>query len=340
MEDRWLKERAELDYLNTTPRSAKRPTALTISNLRQTIRDAQSVFARARNSDLVHLNLAPAPALPLLRAFVLVAAAKAARARVVLHAHSGRLESCVRQMHYRTLLRLVLAVADAFIVVSKPAEVAISSLGGNVIRIENGVDIDNFRTGPKLTDPLMLSYVGTVCERKGLLDLRDALVLMGQDDAVKLRVLIIGDSKQEGPGVFERIRGAYSAAGLHHVQFMGGIRREALVEALAQTSIFCLPSYWEGLPISVLEAMAAGTAVVATGVGDLPEVLDRGNAGVLVAPRDAESLSRAITRLVHDPAERARLGRAARLRVKKSYDLSRTLRALHGVWVHVLNQSR
>ena len=165
IEDPWLAERAHLDFLNTTPKGVKRPGAATASNMARSIGHAWSVFRKARHADVVHLNLAPAPTLPLLRAFTLALAARIGGARVLLHAHTGRLPSSVRSSTYRLLLRLTLKVVDRLIVVSKPAEQAARTLGSNVIRLENGVDPSRFQTGPKATDPPVLAFVGTAFMR-------------------------------------------------------------------------------------------------------------------------------------------------------------------------------
>jgi glycosyltransferase involved in cell wall biosynthesis len=329
--DGWLRERVEFDYLNTTPKGLKRPAALHPSNLWLALRDALALFGRARGKDVVHLNLAPAPVLPLLRALALCAAAKLAGARIVLHAHSGRLERSAEQPAYRLILGVVLRLVDSFVVVSRSAQVAVGRLSSKTRWIPNGIDVGHVPTGPKADALPTLVFVGTVCERKGLLDLRDALDAL-QRNGIRLnenlRVLIVGDSKQEGPGVYDEILARYAEANLNAVEFTGSVQRNKLLELLAQAHIFCLPSHWEGFPLSLLEAMAAEAAVVATAVGEIPAILEDGNIGILVEPHDAAGLAAAIRRLVNDPQLRKRLGRAARARVEREYrySVSRTWR--------------
>ena len=91
---------------------------------------------------------------------------------------------------------------------------------------------------------------------------------------------------------------------------------------LAALSVVALPSRSEGLPQSLLEAMALGRPVVASRVAGLPDVLDQGRCGLLVPPDDPEALRGAIRRLLDDPALAARLGRAARQRVETTYALA------------------
>ena len=139
LDDPWLRARVRLDFLNTTSQRRGSPGAATVGNARLALAHARQTFARARDVDVVHLNVAPAPALPLLRAIVLCAAARAAGARTILHAHSGRIDRCAQSPLYRALLRSALALTHAFVVVSSSAECAVSALGAaKVVRIPNG----------------------------------------------------------------------------------------------------------------------------------------------------------------------------------------------------------
>jgi glycosyltransferase involved in cell wall biosynthesis len=322
LEDEWLNGRATIEFLNTTPRGAKLPGAFNLRNLNQAMRDALAVFTKGRGCEVVHLNLAPTPSLPLIRALALCLIAKAARTRVILHAHTGRLPSCAEKRTYRLLLRLVDTVADVFVVVSKPAELVARELVRKTLRLDNGVDVRAIETGPKAVDPLVLCFVGTVCERKGLIDLRDALKVVKSRVphlSKRLHVMIVGDSTQEGPDEFERIKRAYADGCLEMTEFSGRLGRAEVIEILGRTSIFVLPSHWEGFPLSLLEGMAAGAAAVATKVGEIPRMLDFGNAGILMQPGDPAALARAVEELLVDPHYRERLGVAARRRVEEEF---------------------
>jgi glycosyltransferase involved in cell wall biosynthesis len=329
--DAWLRERVDFEFLNTTPRGVKRPAAFRLSNLWLVVRDAFALFARARDKDVVHLNLAPAPLLPLLRALILCSTAKLARARVILHAHSGRLERSINQRTFRVAMALVLRLVDSFVVVSRSARAAVGRVSTKATYIPNGIDVRGVPTGPK-DDFSTLVFVGTVCERKGLLDLREALVALQRNGGARnaeFRVFIVGDAKQEGPGVYERIQEMYAQANLTNVDFTGPVQRNELLELLARAQIFCLPSHWEGFPLSLLEAMSAEAAVVATRVGEIPAILDNGNIGILVEPHDPDGLAAAIERLLHDPGLRKRLARAGRSRVEREYGHDKTTLELY-----------
>jgi len=105
--------------------------------------------------------------------------------------------------------------------------------------------------------------------------------------------------------------------------------REALV---ARTRLFVLPSRVEGLPMSLLEAMAAGRAVIASSVGGIPDVIEHGVNGWLVAPGDGRALAEALCTLIDDPDRAARMGAAARATIAAGYAPVRSLEPLERLY--------
>ena len=97
-----------------------------------------------------------------------------------------------------------------------------------------------------------------------------------------------------------------------------------------EADIFCLPSWWEAMPLSLLEAMASGLPVVVTDVGDMARVV--GATGVVVPARAASQLAAAIEELLRDPRRARALGAAARERVVDSFSLDRTLRSIEALY--------
>ena len=319
-----LRERADVTFLNTSRQTGKRPGALTTGNLGDALRDAWRLLRLGRRFDIVHLNVAAAPTLPLLRALVLTLAARASGASVILHAHTGRMDRAAASRAYRVLLGMAGRAASVVAVVSRRAESVAARHVASPVRVENGIDVEAYAGGDKRLPPLV-TFVGTVSERKGLIDLRDALARLRAAD-VAFRATIVGDGRQEGPGAEERVRRAYADAGLGDVRFTGALSHDDVVRMLRESAVFCLPSHWEGFPLSLLEAMAASCAVVATAVGDVPEIV--GDAGIVVPSGDVDGLSDALLRVCSNDERRAALGAAARRRVEERFSWDRTVRAL------------
>ncbi|MEL7227669.1 MAG: glycosyltransferase family 4 protein, partial [Cyanobacteria bacterium J06576_12] len=100
------------------------------------------------------------------------------------------------------------------------------------------------------------------------------------------------------------------------VKFLGWINPAERNQLLQRANAFVLPSYNEGLPMAMLEAMAWALPTISTPVGGIPEFLDDGETGYLVEPGDVEKLAYSMERLIGDEGLRLRLGEQARVRVK------------------------
>lgn len=109
---------------------------------------------------------------------------------------------------------------------------------------------------------------------------------------------------------------------------------------LAAADVFVLPSRWEGLPISLLEAMSAGSPVIATRVEGVDEVVEEGVHGMLVQPESTEELVKAILQLSRDAAQRQRMGSAARLRVLERYTVDRMCERYLKLFEHSLGEGK
>jgi glycosyltransferase involved in cell wall biosynthesis len=100
------------------------------------------------------------------------------------------------------------------------------------------------------------------------------------------------------------------------VSFPGVVARERLGTLYAESSVFCLPSYREGLPMALLEAMALGLPSITTSVGGIGDVVEHDVSGLLVKPGDVDALAAAIERLASDPELARRLGAGAQERIR------------------------
>jgi glycosyltransferase involved in cell wall biosynthesis len=120
------------------------------------------------------------------------------------------------------------------------------------------------------------------------------------------------------------------------VRFLG--HRPDVTKLLLHCDLFVLPSLFEGLPLSVLEAMAAGKPVIATDVGGTDEVVTHGVSGLLVRPADPDALANAINAVLGDPAKAARLGAAGQARVRQLFRAETMVQGVQEVYREVLRQ--
>jgi glycosyltransferase involved in cell wall biosynthesis len=195
-----------------------------------------------------------------------------------------------------------------------------------IIVIHNGIDLDLYQPGSEkrgrarkelcihATQPV-IGTVGNLYPVKGhtyLLKALPIVKIMFPD----IRLLIAGHGRLLGKLLNE----ARTLGIQDHVLFLGF--REDTASLLQAIDLFVLPSISEGLPLSVLEAMASGKSVIATNIGGLGEVVIDGQTGFLVAPENSEALAKRMMLLLGHKSLSDQFGRAGRTRVEKEFSLA------------------
>jgi glycosyltransferase involved in cell wall biosynthesis len=170
---------------------------------------------------------------------------------------------------------------------------------------------------------LFLGYVG---KRKGIFELLKALSLL-KDSLPDIRLAICGD------GQLDSARKMADELGISpNVEFHGWIGAEQRAKEFARASIFTLPSYDEGVPMAMLEAMAAGKAIVVTPVGGIPEVIKDRENGLLVPPGDPHALAQALREILEDSSLRKMLAENAERTVEVRFSPSVVLGQLSRIY--------
>ncbi|MBS0123384.1 glycosyltransferase family 4 protein [Thetidibacter halocola] len=175
--------------------------------------------------------------------------------------------------------------------------------------IHCGVDPVRYAAAPH--DGCHVLFVGRLAGVKGVPVLLDALGRIAPDHP-GLRVTLIGD----GP---DRAALERQAQGLP-VTFTGYRSQEEVAQALASADLFVLPSFAEGLPVVLMEALAAGVPVVTTQIAGVPELVTPGETGWLVPPGDAAALADAMARALADPERRRVMGKQGRVVVDAEFN--------------------
>lgn len=240
----------------------------------------------------------------------------------------------------RRLLRRLLERARVAITVSDANVAYLARLAGpglaegRIVRIYNGVDLDAFRppSRPASDGPPLILAVGRLVEKKGFDVLVEACGMLRERGA-SFRCAIAGKGPLE-----EALRVRVRRLGLQQrVQLVGPLPRGRVAELLREAAVLAVPSIVggdgnrEGLPTVIPEAMASAVPVVATSVSGIPEAVEDGATGLLVRPADAAALADALETLLGDPQLRAEMGRAARARAERLFDIERNVRELEAV---------
>jgi colanic acid/amylovoran biosynthesis glycosyltransferase len=184
-----------------------------------------------------------------------------------------------------------------------------------------GVDTEEFASverGPHTAGVSVLS-VGRLVDRKGHAVLLEAVRRL-RAGGIDVRAIVVGDGPARGQlGALAEELGIAAA-----VEFAGAVGQDEIRRFYESADVFCAPSFAEGVPVVLMEAMAMGLPVVATRVMGVPELVEDRVSGKLVAPGRADLLAEAIGELAAEPAERRRLGEAGRSRVIAEFDIDRS----------------
>ena len=117
-----------------------------------------------------------------------------------------------------------------------------------------------------------------------------------------------------------------------HVKFFGALPHEIVIEHYSRADIFVLSSRREGIPVSVMEAMATGLPVVAPDVTGLPELIDNGQTGLLVHPADPVAFADAIIELASNPKIYQHFSRMSRAKIEEEFNIKRSVEQLVQLW--------
>jgi glycosyltransferase involved in cell wall biosynthesis len=173
--------------------------------------------------------------------------------------------------------------------------------------------------------------VGRLEPQKNPIGLLNAFAAVDHPNA---HLVMLGDGNLRGQ-VTERIRALGLSARVH---LLG--KRNDIPDCLAACDVFVLASHWEGNPLSVMEAMAAGLPVVSTAVGGVPELVANEREGILVPVNDENGLAAGMRLLAENRAWRATLGAAARERAKAEFDVDNMTRRYSALYRSLFDAAR
>ncbi len=223
----------------------------------------------------------------------------------------------------RGMGKLVLDRSDFVIGVSRATIEHVATLHSGIRSavVPNGVDLDRFR--PASSSPQEPAtdvngvFVGRLIVNKGPQFLMEAMASLAPIHP-NLKLVMVGD----GPLAEDLVGTARAAGIIDRVEFLG--LRQDVDEVMRRADFFVRPSLVEGMPLTVLEAMATGLPVIASDVAGTGEVIVDGQSGLLVEPGDVAGLVEAMDRVVRDRALRTRLGSGARRRVEEAFSWDAT----------------
>ncbi len=319
-----LKDRVDLLYFWTVN---KRPPSesgrFNLRNMLLTLSQyGRFLYSTAMfNPSIIHLHTSQG--LGWLKDIFYVVTGKLFRCHVIIHVHACSYDEFYQKNSglYRYITRKVFGLADAIVSVSGNWRDVLSGIisKDRIHVLTNCMAVDHAAQFSKKNGPPVILFIGTVGPRKGAYDLIKAMSAL-HSQGLSFELLIAGG--EEYKGGMERAIGLIKK---YHLEdcctLLGEVDLTSKNELLKRANLFVLPSYNEGLPMAVLEAMAAGLSIITTPVGGIPEVIEDGYNGFLVAPGDRRSLSDKLFLLLRDVKLRNTMGRRNYEIIKQKLDV-------------------
>ena len=238
---------------------------------------------------------------------------------------------------YRWAYRTIFKDAAWILALGQPSYRAVQELGDFAAKttplLPNFVDCAAVPQGPDdspSADGLRVIFTGALIEEKGCHTIVEIARRLPES-----RFQLVGDGTVKSRANLLRL---IDAAGLQErVQVHGPLTNGEVLDLLGENDLFLFPSKlkYEGFPVSVAEAMAAGLPVVASPVGALPEMIDVPAGGFLAAPDDVDGYVEALQRLTREPALRQKMGQHNRQKARREYDYDVVVRQLCEIYAHV-----
>lgn len=282
-------------------------------------------LAKLAKYDIVHVNVASDSSY--YRKSVFIKTAKICRKKIVIHQHGGNFpEFYGKELgdKGRQRVKKVLSMGDAFLVLG----IAWKDFFGEIIGQEQITVLPNAVRIPKREDKEYgvhkILYMGRLCKDKGIGELLTVIPnLHKQYPDVRLYLA----------GIWEDEELKVQASALkEYVKDLGWIGGTEKQRYLRECDIFILPSYFEGQPVSVLEAMANACGIVASKTGGIPDMIIEGETGILALPKDTRTLEKGLLKLLADSELCRTLGENARRKAEAEFSIDNNIKQLLAVY--------
>ena len=234
----------------------------------------------------------------------------------IYHIHFGRIPEIIRKntIEWR-LIKKVISLSARTIAIDKSTKDELSDFfGAKIEYIPNPIDLKSLPVPSESTEKTVM-YLGWVIKQKGMEELVASWESI-QTVTKDWRLQIVGPYKKE---YVDELREKYS---FENIEFTGEKSHKEAMEMLNRASVFALPSYTEGCPYVIMEAMALKKIIIGTRVGNIPEMLGD-NCGILINVGSAEELKKHLKEVITQADRYDNLREAAYEKAKSEYDISR-----------------
>lgn len=304
------------------------------SRLRKLLQAVWAYFTflfHIHDMDILHVHMAADASFYRKKVFIDTAALF--RRRILIHEHGGDFQGFYYDRasdKTRAAIRRTLNKAQVFIVLSEEWEEFFKPLvdPDKLIILQNAVFIPSHGKADYRNQNML--FLGRLCREKGIGELLNVmpqiaakypevkLYLGGiwEDDALRMQAEKLAD----------------------HVVYLGWVSDDVKTKYIDACSMFVLPTWFEGQPIALLEAMAGGMAVLSTRVGGIPQIIQDGTEGLLIAPQDEQALLDGLCGMLGDDRRREHYGSCAARRIRADYNIEDSVARLVNIYENMAEE--
>lgn len=287
----WNKDGVEMSFI---------PTYIETNNIRKMAFFAKSYWKikselKKNKIDIVHIHMSYKGSF--IRKYVIHKLCKKYNTPDIIHLHGSEFNKWFNEsnINKQNQIRVLLREANAFIVLGEKWNNAIKQIEpkANTVVVSNSIHIPVKTT--KWNNPFQVLFLGVLIKRKGVADLLKAIkILERSGKTANVRFVIAGTGEEE-----DNLKSQCNKLELDKIiEFVGWTNGEKKIKLIKESQMLVLPSYNEGLPIAILEAISYGLPIVATDVGDISAAVKDKENGYLVKPGDIERLADRMEKII------------------------------------------
>jgi glycosyltransferase involved in cell wall biosynthesis len=254
---------------------------------------------------------------------------------VIVHVHGSTFKDFYNGLNptLKKYVQFILNKTDKLVVLSKEWSDFFSTFvkKEKIFILYNGVEVKEKPVSRiKEVNPVVnCVFLGRLGQRKGIYDLLDSIKILKERN-IKTVFHIAGD------GEIEKVKSIVKQYGIEdYVKIIGWINDEEREDLLTTSEVLVLPSYNEGLPMAILEAMSYGLTIISTPVGGIPEAVSNGENGYLVNPGDSAALAKAIEKTVTNENWRNQAKKLNRLKISEQFNLADLIKSLEKLYIEL-----
>ncbi|MBS9524516.1 glycosyltransferase [Litoribacter alkaliphilus] len=290
------------------------------------------------NLSLAHIHVASGASF--YRKSLLSCICRLKRIPFILHIHACDFDTFYASANplAKFWIKATLESANKIFVLSNSWKLYLKSIGltQNVEILHNGVDTNEFSSSPSFAKTIHnFLFIGRLGQRKGTYDLITAIQhLKEQGKLDLLNFYFIGD------GEIEKVKQKVNQANLkNHVHLLGWKEGKSKIHYLRNCSTIILPSYNEGLPMALIEAMACGNVVISTTVGGIPDLVEQNKNGYLITPGNIEALVNSISKVIQDQDAAHQIHLNNIKKINENYNLSLLNKKMFGTYRSIIDSN-